>query len=224
MSECYAGERQKSQNKNWTESYVAWSPKGQYLATFHRQGIMLWGGDDFRELGRFLHPDVKLIQFSPCERYIVTFNGVEAVSKNDPECLMIFDVRSGKKLRGFAGGYSLTKQKRWPIFKWSPNDKYVARLGQDSISVYETPSMNLLQGGSLKTPRAVDFEWSPSQDIISYWSPEKDNTPASVSLIAIPSRERVREKRLFNVENVRQLNHPFFKRPFLLTLSYFLLV
>merc|ERR1712212_382169 len=28
----------------WTETYIVWSPQGTYLATFHRQGIALWGG------------------------------------------------------------------------------------------------------------------------------------------------------------------------------------
>lgn len=203
VSPVYGGERHKESGKNWTESYVAWSPMGQYLATFHAQGIMLWGGDDFRNLGRFSHPDVKLLEFSPCERYLVTFNGIETVAKGDPDCISVFDIRSGKKLRGFEGGYSLTQQKRWPIFKWSHDGKYVARLGKDVISVYETPSMNMLGKKSIRADRAVDFEWSPSQHIISYWSPEKDNIPASVSLIEVPSRKRIREKHLFNVEDVR---------------------
>ena len=34
--------------EKWTDAHpqapVAWSPQGTYLATFHRQGICLWGG------------------------------------------------------------------------------------------------------------------------------------------------------------------------------------
>ena len=43
----------------WTESFVAWSPHGSYLATMHRQGIALWGGPSFLRLHRFSHPDVR---------------------------------------------------------------------------------------------------------------------------------------------------------------------
>lgn len=50
-----------------------WSPKGTYLATFHRQGIALWGGEEFVRLHRFNHTNVQLIDFSPCERYVVTY-------------------------------------------------------------------------------------------------------------------------------------------------------
>ncbi|RIB12395.1 eukaryotic translation initiation factor eIF2A-domain-containing protein [Gigaspora rosea] len=45
---------------NWTETCVQWSPLGTYLATFHRQGIALWG--------------VKLIDFSLNEKYLVTWS------------------------------------------------------------------------------------------------------------------------------------------------------
>ncbi|NXT19830.1 EIF3B factor, partial [Syrrhaptes paradoxus] len=53
----------------WTETYVRWSPKGTYLATFHQRGIALWGGEKFKQIQRFSHQGVQLIDFSPCERY-----------------------------------------------------------------------------------------------------------------------------------------------------------
>lgn len=54
----------------WTETYVRWSPKGTYLATFHQRGIALWGGDKFKQIQRFSHQGVQLIDFSPCERCV----------------------------------------------------------------------------------------------------------------------------------------------------------
>jgi translation initiation factor 3 subunit B len=54
---CYSGERQKAEGKNWCEMYVAWSTSGTYLATFHHQGIVLWGGSAFKKLLRYdAHP------------------------------------------------------------------------------------------------------------------------------------------------------------------------
>lgn len=52
----------------WTETYVRWSPKGTYLATFHQRGIAPWGGEKFKQIQRFSHQGVQLIDFSPCER------------------------------------------------------------------------------------------------------------------------------------------------------------
>lgn len=50
------------------------------------------------------------------------------------------------------------------MFKWSPDDQYVARCqaGKNGmISVYETPSMRLLDKKSIKVDDIVDFDWVP---------------------------------------------------------------
>lgn len=49
----------------------------------------------------------------------------------------------------------------------------------------------------------VDFEWSPKDHILSYWTPEEGNNPARVTLMSIPSREIIRTKNLFSVLDVR---------------------
>ena len=41
---------------SWTESFVQWSPHGNYLATVHRQGVVVWGGASWQRLARFSHP------------------------------------------------------------------------------------------------------------------------------------------------------------------------
>ena len=43
----------------WTESFVQWSPAGNYLATIHRQGVAVWGGPSWQRLARFSHPGVR---------------------------------------------------------------------------------------------------------------------------------------------------------------------
>ena len=113
----------------------------------------------------------------------------------------MWDVRAGKKLRGF------DKEKGegngWPAFKWSSDDKYLARKGIDMISIYETPSMNLLDKKSLKVPGVVECAWSPSNNLLAYWVPEKSNGPASVAVIELPSRTIKREKHLFNCIDIK---------------------
>jgi len=56
---------------------------------------------------------------------------------------------------------------------------------------------------SLKVPGVREFEWSPDQNIISYWVPEVDACPARVSLIEIPSRNELRIRNLFNVADCK---------------------
>ncbi|MGH0129289.1 UNVERIFIED_CONTAM: hypothetical protein FKN15_038672 [Acipenser sinensis] len=178
----------------WTETYVRWSPRGTYLATFHQRGIALWGGEKFKQIQRFSHQGVQLIDFSPCERYLVTFSPLMD-TKDDPQAIIIWDVLTGQKKRGF----HCESSAHWPIFKWSHDGKFFARMTQDTLSIYETPSMGLLDKKSLKITGIKDFSWSPGDNIIAFWVPEDKDIPARVTLMQLPSRQEIRVRNLFNV-------------------------
>ena len=47
----------------------------------------------------------------------------------------MWDILTGQEKRSFFPEGSNV----WPIFRWSNNDKYVAYMGEDVLSVYETP-------------------------------------------------------------------------------------
>ena len=49
-----------------------------------------------------------------------------------------------------------------------------------------------------------DFSWSPGDNVISYWLPEIKDTPARVTIMAVPSRRELRVKNLFNVATVNK--------------------
>ena len=183
----------------WTVSTVQWSPLGTYLATFHHKGIAIWGGEKFAQLGRFPHDGVNAISFSHCENYLVTFSS-DLASFDDPNAFIIWDIRTGAKKRSFPADRSFMN---WPTFKWSHDDKYFARITQDTLSIYETPSMGLLDKRSFKVPGIRNFSWSPTQNILAYWVAEDKDVPARVTLIEVPSRKEVRSKNLFNVSECR---------------------
>ena len=117
--------------QKWTETYTKWSPKGSYLATCHKQGVALWGGLKFSQQGKFNQKNVQWFDFSPNENYLVTFSlrsdGVDKENK-----LVMWDIVTGEEKRVFYPDGN-------PIFKWSYNDKYVAYMGEDVLSIYETP-------------------------------------------------------------------------------------
>eukprot|EP00744_Colponema_vietnamica_P002564 GILI01003999.1.p2 GENE.GILI01003999.1~~GILI01003999.1.p2 ORF type:complete len:690 (-),score=205.63 GILI01003999.1:143-2212(-) len=198
----YGGEREKERGKSMTEMYVAWSPRGTYLVTFHRPGVVVWGGNQFVKLNRFEHFNVKNIEFSPCERYLLTWNGVEG-KKSDQPAVWVWDVRTGQQLRGFS------EVGAWPSFKWSPDGRFLAKLGEDAVYVYETPSMKLVEDPRTKkrTPMKVegvkDFCWSPSDNYLALWIPERGNVPARVTVYGLPQREEVCYKNLFNASDCK---------------------
>jgi translation initiation factor 3 subunit B len=189
------------ERKDWTESYVKWSPYGNYIATFHSQGIILWGGPQFTKLHRFQHAGVKLIDFSPRENYLVTISSQYATVDNpkDPQCIFVWEISSGKRLRGFVSGGSTA----WPAFHWSQDDKYFARATTDVISVYEAPSCSLVENKSVKIPGVKEFIWSPANNWFSYWVPEQGNIPAKVVIMEFPSRLIKRQQNLFNVADCK---------------------
>ncbi|CAF9935267.1 Translation initiation factor 3 subunit b [Imshaugia aleurites] len=219
---------------HWTESHVQWSPLGTYLATMHARGVQLWGGPKWTRQTRFPHPMCNLIDFSPGEKYITTwsFKPIE-VAEDDPilsqeedgKNYIIWDVATGRPLRSFQmhdlptppeseTGQPVKKKVPWPAFKWSSDDKFVARMleGQ-SISVYELPKMSLMDKTSIKIEAVMDFEWSPAlpqrdsvktyEQLFCFWTPEIGSNPAKVGLMSIPSKEIVRTRNLFNVTDAK---------------------
>lgn len=157
--------------------------------------------------------------------------------------IAVWDIKSGDLLRTFStqnegDSPSGKKQMQWPALKWSPDDKYVARItaGQ-MISVHELPSMYLQGKKSLKIDGVVDFEWCPLGDkdkedasagtkttkkirenMLVYWTPEVLNQPARVTLLSFPSRTILRQKNLFNVTEVC-LSCPFLSTMFTFSIS-----
>lgn len=201
----------------WTESASLWSPRGTYIASFHPRGIKLWGRVDPEEEGaevewvfvmRFEHNNVSFIDFSPCENYLITFNGTEPErdDKRNPRALIIWDIMTGRKKRGFLGPPRSMLEPdggiRWPIFQWSHDDKYFARIIENAISVYETPEMGLLDKRSIKLDHVNHFVWSPTDNILAYWTPEVKDSPARVAVVEIPSKNEIRKKALFSVSSI----------------------
>ncbi|XP_075646097.1 eukaryotic translation initiation factor 3 subunit B-like [Castanea sativa] len=200
----------------WTESFVQWSPLGTYLATVHRQGAAVWGGaSTFNRLMRYAHPQVKLIDFSPGEKYLVTYSSHEPSNPRDANRVVIniFDVRTGKVMRDFKGsaddfaigGTGGVTGVSWPVFRWAggKEDKYFARIGKNIISVYETETFSLIDKKSLKVENVVDFSWSPTDPILALFVPELGDHPARVSLMQIPSKDELRQKNLFSVSDCK---------------------
>jgi translation initiation factor 3 subunit B len=248
----------RAKPKGWTETYTQWSPLGTYLASMHGPGVALWGGASFDRINRFAHPGANLIDFSPNERYLISWSPKPLEfppgKLNDPSFpfsdddegnqVCVWEILTGKLMRSFAmiappasapakDGAPPEEKKRqhfvWPMFKWSGDERYLARINPGvQIQVYETPGFGLLGKKSIKLDGVVDFDWCPIGDkdrevdaanaeavakgekpgpereaILAFWVPEVTNQPAKVTLMSIPSRTTLRSKNLVNVSDVR---------------------
>ncbi|KAJ5386274.1 hypothetical protein N7509_008815 [Penicillium cosmopolitanum] len=209
-------------------------PKGTFLASVHPQGVQLWGGASFSKQKQFPHPFVQLIEFSPLEGYLTTWSArpiqVEEgqpilTNEEDGKNIIVWDIESGKPLRSFVShdlaapptgeeDVAPKKKVQWPAFKWSADEKYVARMLQgQSLSIYEVPNMNLVGRTSVKIEGVSDFEWSPAtvtregvkqyEQLLCFWTPEIGSNPARVAMMSVPSKEIVRTRNLFNVSDVK---------------------
>jgi translation initiation factor 3 subunit B len=220
---------------NWTETFIQWSPQGTFLTSVHAQGVQLWGGPSWLRQKRFAHPFVNLVDFSPGEKYLTTWSHrpisvpeeghPQLAAEDDGKNYVIWDIETGKPLRSFANadspaagndeaGQPIRPKVQWPAFKWSSDDKYVARLNQgSSISVYDLPSMLLVDKKVIKIDGVMEFEWAPAtprrdgiktyEQLFCYWTPEIGSNPAKVGLMSIPSKEIVRTLNLFSVTDAR---------------------
>ncbi|TKY74817.1 Eukaryotic translation initiation factor 3 subunit B [Spatholobus suberectus] len=101
---------------------------------------------------RYAHPQDNLTDFSPGEKYLVTYSSHEPSNPRDENRVVIniFDVRTGKIMRDFKGsaddiatrGAGVVTGVSWPIFRWGggKGDKYFARLGS---SIYKKQEKHL---------------------------------------------------------------------------------
>lgn len=221
--------------KGFTSKYAKFSPKGTYLYSIHPQGVQSWGGPDFHSITKFIHNQVRLIDFSPNENYLVTLSPVPitipetaAERANFPfgeesvgHKLVIWDLKTGEVARTFALPPHLEGQKEmpWPLVKWSHDDKYCARQGPNALAIYETPSFQLLNKKLVEIDSIVDFEWAPStvklsnskveggEHVLSYWTPESTNQTARVALMQVPTTNVIRTINLFQVSDCKMHWH-----------------
>eukprot|EP00727_Mastigamoeba_balamuthi_P011240 m51a1_g6739 putative eukaryotic translation initiation factor 3 (1274) ;mRNA; f:221517-226141 len=204
------------------DTVATWSPRGTYVTTFHVQGVMLWGSNKttFVKLFKYPHSDVRYAALSPRETYLVTARDHGAA---DAQPVIVWDVKGQKALRTFlpaersraeeaASGKRDDQPRRLnptalmpaPLF-WSADDKYVARVVQDAVEVYEMPTFALVGGAPVRANGVQEICWSPRDSVLSYFVPERNSQPARVVLYDVRKRAELRQCNVFNVADCRMV-------------------
>lgn len=77
-----------------------WSKNGTYMVEILENGFQLYGGKELKKLSFFGHKAVKNVEFSPCENYILSYNGT-VVDAPDEDNFIVWQLNEVKKLRVF---------------------------------------------------------------------------------------------------------------------------
>jgi len=183
----------------WSEGIFKWSPYGTYLATVHKQGVLLWAGEKFERCQRVHHESADFIEFSPKESYIVTYSSQVGNHENS---LRIYDTFTGECKKSFSPS-NQTGVHSWPFFKWSFDEKYVGfcRPKSNNIIIYDTSTFTVNSNKPIEIDSLSAFEWSPTKNMIAYYVEERQSSslPAEIHIIEFPSRQKVRSQRIFSV-------------------------
>jgi len=122
----------------------------------------------------------------------------------------VWDARTGLECRKFRQAEQADAVHK---FSWSADGKYLARIVSEMtpagaalelIHIYEAPTFKLLEDRSVKAPGARELQWCPRRhNVLSWWSPELENKPTTISVLRIPSKEYVKPRLLWDVQDVR---------------------
>mmetsp|Transcript_54450 Transcript_54450/g.151705 ORF Transcript_54450/g.151705 Transcript_54450/m.151705 type:complete len:701 (+) Transcript_54450:79-2181(+) len=201
---CYGGQREKKDGKIWCDWRVQWSPNGSYLCTFHQQGIALWAGPEFEKKMRLPSPGVKYVDMSPNEEFLLTWNGSHP-SEGDDQAVRIFRVLTGECVKKSRTPVVVPGGGDFPHFLWSHDGKFFAECNDTTISVRDTESFELIKDEegkkrTLKYDGLHTFQWSPRENILAVWILEKNNNPARLVLVEVPSRKELASRSRTQVE------------------------
>merc|ERR1712079_30767 len=80
----------------------------------------------------------------------------------------------------------------FPHFLWSHDGQYFAECNETSIKVRDVDTFEPIkdEDGSKKKFKfdgLETFQWSPKDNVLAVWISEKDNNPARLVLVEIPS-------------------------------------
>uniref|UniRef100_A0A0M3INE3 EIF2A domain-containing protein n=1 Tax=Ascaris lumbricoides TaxID=6252 RepID=A0A0M3INE3_ASCLU len=157
-------------------------------------GVALWAGRNFDRFARFQHENVAMLDFSPLEKFVVTYAMPDNRWKEDTDSLRIFDVQTGEMRKGF----SLMQYQRdnnmlphWPYFQWSFDDRYAAcpKPGNNGISIYESEHFTLLNKKHIVIDNIRTFQWSPTRSLIAYYCEEKVGKDSCTAIFSVSDAE-----------------------------------
>ncbi|KAF0989229.1 hypothetical protein HZS_6214 [Henneguya salminicola] len=175
---------------------IQWSPKGSYLVGFNERGIMLMTASTHHKSSRkFAHNHVINCDFSPCERFMITYSCVSSENSQKMN-LNIWDtnytVAPIKTLTG--------SMKSFSAFKWSFSGSYLSCVSDENLVIYDLGTLTLVGGSALLIPSIQSISWSPVANELVFWEKSVTESPSQIVFLSVPSFEKRIIRQIFNLE------------------------
>lgn len=144
-----------------------WSPQGTFIIAQHPGCVRLYGGKGMNFLTEFPAPELRYVQMSPCEKFLVLYGREFA----------FWDVSKAKLIKTMPG-----EVPSWPVFKYSADDSMCATFNRSRgfVLVFDSETMQLLVQElppryTLQVDGMNSFSWSPTNPAVFAYGVEGDN-------------------------------------------------
>jgi translation initiation factor 3 subunit B len=131
-----------------------WSPLGTYVISQDKGCVKLWGGKGTGLVAEFPAPELRYLQMSPCEKYLVLY-GRE---------FTFYDVATSRLVATIPG-----EAPYWPVFKYNSDDSLCATFTKDkgTILIFKAHTMELQVEDvpprwTIREEGMNAFAWSPT--------------------------------------------------------------
>ena len=183
-------------------SEIQFSRTGKYLVSYTISGVTIYGGADMNPLAAYRHPKVSEVKFSPDDSYMATFSGLSSDKAKTSENMIVWNVRTGVKLKVF----TCPKKSVFDLFDWSFDEKYCATIIETTekplLYSYNSSDMSLTEyetsekGKTTKKKGPIDVEyprnlkWANKRNTLCFVCYSDDNAHSKplIGCIDIPSR------------------------------------
>lgn len=183
-----------------------WSPLGSYILTRHSQGMRSLVQNrtgEWIEDQKFEHAVVDFWDFSPQEKYLVTYSSEE---DEDNSNVIFWNIETGEEIRPFDATQSRKFGIQWPFFKWSFDDKYFAWMQStkvkkrvipedlsladaDKIVIYSTETFRRVGGSSCECKNVKVMDFCPTKHLLVHVTAGTEDKPTNINILTVPEKE-----------------------------------
>jgi len=187
-----------------TKLDAEWSPLGSYIFTRHGPGMRSLVQNrtgEWIEDNKFEHAEVDFWDFSPMEKYLVTYS-----SENDDDNIIFWNIETGEQIRPFDATQCRKFGNQWPFFKWSFDDKYFAWMQSsrvkkkvipedlsikdaDKIVIYSTETFRRVGGSSCECKNVKVMDFCPTKHLLVHVTAGNENKPTNINILTVPEKE-----------------------------------